>query len=117
MKNKRILTAIGICTLGAALTFGGCGKEKQKASEAAPKAEPAVTEAATSTPAPTAAPTATPTPVPLKTLGTKAEGAYEAVSYTHLDVYKRQRLTRASIQGFSRQMRRICIILKKMEPL
>ena len=77
MKNKRILTAIGICTLGAALTFGGCGKEKQKASEAAPKAEPAVTEAATSTPAPTAAPTATPTPVPLKTLGTKAEGAYE----------------------------------------
>lgn len=77
MKNKRILTAIGICTLGAALTFGGCGKEKQKASEAAPKAEPAVTEAATSTPVPTAAPTATPTPVPLKTLGTKAEGAYE----------------------------------------
>lgn len=45
MKNKRILTVIGICTLGAALTFGGCGKEKQKASEAAPKAEPAVTEA------------------------------------------------------------------------
>lgn len=77
MKNKRILTVIGICTLGAALTFGGCGKEKQKASEAAPKAEPAVTEAATSTPVPTAAPTATPTPVPLKTLGTKAEGAYE----------------------------------------
>lgn len=73
MKNKRILTAIGICTLGAVLTFGGCGKEKQKASEAAPTAEPTVTEAATPTPAPTA----TPTPVPLKTLGTKAEGAYE----------------------------------------
>ena len=71
MKNKRILTVIGICTLGAVLTFGGCGKEKQKASEVAPAATP--TEAATPTPAPTA----TPTPVPLKTLGTKAEGAYE----------------------------------------
>ena len=73
MRNKKILTVIGICTLGATLTFGGCGKEKQKASEAVPKAEPAVTEAATPTPEPTA----TPTPVPLKTLGTKAEGAYE----------------------------------------
>ena len=73
MKNKRILTVIGICTLGAALTFGGCGKEKEKASEALPQAEPTVAETATPTPAPTA----TPTPVPLKTLGTKAEGAYE----------------------------------------
>ena len=73
MKNKKILTVIGICTLGAALTFGGCGKEKQKASEVVQKEEPAATEAATPTPAPTA----TPTPVPLKTLGTKAEGAYE----------------------------------------
>lgn len=73
MKNKRILTVIGICTLGAALTFGGCGKEKEKASEVLPQAEPTVAETATPTPAPTA----TPTPVPLKTLGTKAEGAYE----------------------------------------
>lgn len=74
MKNKRILTAIGICTLGAALTFGGCGKEKQKASEAAPKAEPAVTEAATSTPAPTAAPTANTDAGSFKNPGNKSRG-------------------------------------------
>lgn len=73
MKNKKLLIISSMFILGSVLSVGGCGKEKQKASEVKPKA---VTTAAP-TAAPTAVPEPTATPVPAKILGTKTEGAYE----------------------------------------
>lgn len=73
MKNKKLLIISSMFILGSVLSVGGCGKEKQKASEVKPKA---VTTAAP-TAAPTAVPEPTATPVPAKILGTKTDGAYE----------------------------------------
>ena len=73
--------ALAVLLLGAALCIPGCGFEEGAGASV-------TVIQATPTPIPTPTPEATPTPEVTPT----PEPVVEPVSYTHLDVYKRQLL-------------------------